>query len=1043
VSDNIRGQLQATLGSAYTLERELGGGGMSRVFVAEETALHRKVVVKVLPRELAAGVNIERFNREIRLAANLQHSHIVPVLAAGETDGLPYYTMPFVEGESLAGRLARTGAQSIPDTIGILRDVAKALAYAHERGIVHRDIKPDNVLLSGGSATVTDFGIAKAISVSRTLVANRLTMTGTSIGTPVYMAPEQAAADPNVDHRADLYSFGCMAYELLSGRPPFVGRTAQQLLAAHMSEKPESIGTLRGDTPSELAGLIMQCLEKEPSDRPLRADALVRVLESVSSGDAQPAILLGGKGVFKRALIVYAVAFLGVTILAKAAIVGIGLPDWVFPGALIVMALGLPVILWTAYVHRVTRRTHSLRQGTMAALAVKAGPHMSWARTVRGGVFALSGFAVIVGAYMAMRALGIGPVGSLLAAGKMTEREPILLTDFTVTNGDSALGRVVSEAIRAGLSQSSVISLVPITTVADALRRMQRPPNARVDSALAGQLAMREGIRLIVDGKLTPLGAGYVVSVRLAAADSTANELALYRATADGLNDLIGAIDKIARKLRGRIGESLKSVQAAPALAHVTTGSLDALRKYSEGARAAIVERNRPKSIVLLRQAVAADTAFASAWRMLASQMANARMGRSHVDSAITRAYLLRDRLPPAEQGRVIAYYFSNGPGRDRAKAVATYEAMLAGGDSVARNNVALAYRSRREFARAESLHRVDLASPIQAVSFNLIRVLRDQGKLDAADSILSLQRAQFPQSTAPLRDAMLQLLFRGELDAAQRALDSARKVHDAFDPSENARVSAALALLRGRVVEWRRLHREARGIDSVDGLLQTGALADAVIHAFVATLVLGKPSGAVALLDSVSAQFPLRALPEVDRPYLAVARAYANAGAIARAQAITAQYRNEVLDTALKRQDEPAIHRVLGEIALADRRYDVARDEFRKGDRAPDGPANGCTSCLLFDLARTFDAAGMRDSAIAAYERYVTTPYSLRFGESNDPLFLPRALERLGQLYGSRGDAVKASSYFRRFVELWKNADPELQPRVIEARRRIAAQGG
>ena len=191
----LRERLQATLGDAYTLERELGGGGMSRVFVADETALGRKVVVKVLPPEMAAGVSVDRFKREIQVAARLQHPHIVPVLSAGETDGLPFYTMPFVEGASLRVRLSQ-GALPVSETIGVLKEVARALAYAHEHGVVHRDIKPDNVLLSGGSAVVTDFGIAKALSASRLEGSGSATLTamGTSLGTPAYMAPNRPPA---------------------------------------------------------------------------------------------------------------------------------------------------------------------------------------------------------------------------------------------------------------------------------------------------------------------------------------------------------------------------------------------------------------------------------------------------------------------------------------------------------------------------------------------------------------------------------------------------------------------------------------------------------------------------------------------------------------------------------------------------------------------------------------------------------------------------------------------------------------------------------
>ena len=222
---DLRQRVQDSLSGTHTIERELGGGGMSRVFVASERRLGRQVVVKVLAPELAAAMSAERFEREIQLAASLQQANIVPVITAGDFDGLPYYTMPFVEGESLRTRIA-AGPVAIGTAIDILRDVAKALAYAHERGVVHRDIKPDNILLSGRSAVVADFGIAKAIAAAQEKSAGAtLTQLGTAVGTPAYMAPEQAAGDPSTDHRADIYAFGCVAYELLAGHPPFHGLT--------------------------------------------------------------------------------------------------------------------------------------------------------------------------------------------------------------------------------------------------------------------------------------------------------------------------------------------------------------------------------------------------------------------------------------------------------------------------------------------------------------------------------------------------------------------------------------------------------------------------------------------------------------------------------------------------------------------------------------------------------------------------------------------------------------------------------------------------
>ncbi len=283
MSTSLRDELERSLGSAYTIERELGGGGMSRVFLATETALGREVVVKLLPPEMAAAVSMERFKREILLAARLQHPHIVPVLTAGDANGLPYFTMPFIAGESLRARLVHHGEMPVAEAARVLREIASALAYAHDHGIVHRDIKPDNVLLSGGAAMVTDFGVAKAVSSSTDAEHASTTSLGVALGTPAYMSPEQASADPAVDHRADIYAFGILAYELLTGHTPFSGRTPQGLLAAHVTEAPELIQKRRATVPPNFAALVMRCLEKRPADRPQTALEIVHALDDLAT----------------------------------------------------------------------------------------------------------------------------------------------------------------------------------------------------------------------------------------------------------------------------------------------------------------------------------------------------------------------------------------------------------------------------------------------------------------------------------------------------------------------------------------------------------------------------------------------------------------------------------------------------------------------------------------------------------------------------------------------------------------------------------------
>ena len=312
--------LRDALAPAYELGPELQGAGMSRVFVANDVALGRKVVVKVLPPDLAAGVNRDRFRREIQLAAQLQHPHIVPLLSAGEHGELLYYTMPFIEGESLRSRLERKARLSVREVMRMLHDVVDALDYAHARGVVHRDIKPGNILTQGQHALVTDFGVAKALSAA--LPVSGMTSSGMAIGTPAYMAPEQLAADPAADQRVDIYAVGLLAYELLSGESPFVGPSPTATMAAQLTRDPAPIDSIRGDVPPALSAVIMRCLAKAPELRPQTAADLLAELELIPlpSGPSTPTQATRVTPARRRVSPTLVTAAAGIVLLAAAAV---------------------------------------------------------------------------------------------------------------------------------------------------------------------------------------------------------------------------------------------------------------------------------------------------------------------------------------------------------------------------------------------------------------------------------------------------------------------------------------------------------------------------------------------------------------------------------------------------------------------------------------------------------------------------------------------------------------------------------------------------
>ena len=1036
-------QLEGALGRQYRVVREFGAAGMSRVFLARDEALNRDVVVKVLPPELAAGVSTERFKREIQISAALQHPHIVPVLSAGEVDGLPFYAMPYVRGESLRAVLDARKRLSVSEASSVLRDVARALAFAHRAGVAHRDVKPENVLLSDGIAVVADFGIAKALSsAGRRPDSETLTRTGTSIGTPTYMAPEQAAADPSTDHRADIYALGVVGYELLAGKPPFHGRTPRDLLAAHMTEVPRPIEELRSDVPPSIARLLARCLAKDPDARPQTADEIVTAIESTlaNSGERLASGLADEPRRVRQALLIYAFTFLVVAGAAWAAMIGLGLPDWVLPGAMMLMALGLPVVAVTGATRMVARRAiastrapqprHRFRDD-WKNLAVRGTRHLSWRRVAISGAVALGAFAFAVAGFMLLRAVGIGAPGTLFAAGAIAPRAPLLIADFGSHADDTTLARLATHAVTLGLQQSGSVDVLAPETISDARRRMRLLPSERITLSRARELAIREGVPVIVDGDLVRNASGHLLSVRLVAG-SSGEILASRAATAASPADLIAAADKVTRELRSKIGESLKQIRRTPPLAQATTESLEALELYTRAMRLWHVEGNLRGAVEPLKQAVAVDTAFAGAWRALGVLVgSNLRSDPPLAMEALARAYRHRARATLRERLLIEGTYHSGSrPDADIRQAMAAYEeaAELTGTPPT---NLGWLLNLRREFVRAESLYRaLHTQGNLPALAYeDFVVSLVNQGKAHEADSV-----AQAALRTFPNRAGMAWLPRRLQcglrrFDACDAAMDST--IADGGDDRAAAmRIKAAMLVMRGRIAEAERWLASA-------GQVQRRRFADAILRADIDTWVLRRPTRALSRLDSLGDSIPRQNL-------LGISARYADAGNARRARELLARWERVFPDSVRSQQQRQlGLASNQAGIAEAEGRWRDAMQRWQEFDVYPlDGkPLGYCMQCMPKGMARAYDALNHVDSAIVWYERLVATPQYFN-GEPDlwlQALNLPHAFERLAQLYEQQANRDKAAVYYKRFIEMWREADPALEPRVADARRRLA----
>jgi tRNA A-37 threonylcarbamoyl transferase component Bud32/tetratricopeptide (TPR) repeat protein len=946
--------LQRELGDAYRIERELGGGGMSRVFVAEEVALGRRVAIKVLPPELADGIAAERFRREIELAARLQHPHIVPLLRAGRAAGLVFYVMPYVQGETLRARIARTGAVPPAEAGRLARDVAEALAYAHANGVVHRDIKPENILLSSGHALVLDFGVAKALRQATEHGGG--TTAGVALGTPLYMSPEQAAGGGDVDGRADLYALGVVLYEMLAGRPPFESGSAYELMGAHIADTPPPLRRRSAETPPALETVVMRCLAKRPADRFQRADELAVALEGVGASTGRPATRMPPR----------------------------------FP-------------------------------------AIAAG---------------IGGAALLAAAAALYAVGGLGP-RSLVAEGALGQREPVLLADFENHTPDSTLGVAVTEAFRLDLIQSPAVAVMAPSQVQQALERMRADPQAPLPFETARELARREGIKAVIGGDITALGSSYVVAARIVNAE-TGEVLAGFRETARDDRAIITAVDRVSKQLRRRVGESVRGLERAGSLERVTTGSIEALALYSQGIRAGNAGRHE-QAAALMERAVAVDTAFASAYRGLAVAYANLETSPGRMMDAFTRAFELRDRLPERERYLAEASFHTEVEYRPE-RAIAAYEAVLQRypTDRTALNNLGLLYLDRGNPAKALALYRRNVtAHPSTLSRGNLLLAEYQRGSERAADSILAAWGREVPDDIGLLPYQLNLLLARRRYDSAHalasRLLDGVGE--EAAWYVETHQDLASIARIRGRIREAEAHEERAAGVAAAPAAAGD-ALSTLRLAVTLAAMDVKLRNRGRAGLDRIAAalsRVPMERIPPADRPYLELADVYASAGQPDLAERLLVE-RKRVLGAAGTGERAMLAADLHGHYTRQ-----VQAQTLRAAGRPADAvaellrhPERGTEFWLLPELAASYDALGRTDSAAAVYERFLTTRWLRR--AAADGWHRPRILFRLGEIYEQRGDRARAADYYSQFAELWRGADPDLQPQVAEARRRLAA---
>jgi tetratricopeptide (TPR) repeat protein len=989
---------------------------MAVVYLAEDRKLERRVALKVLRPELAASLGAERFLREIAIAAKLSHPNILTLHDSGRIGGAEgmgapdvlYYTMPYVDGESLRDRLRREGALSVADALAIAREVADALDTAHAAGVVHRDIKPENILFQAGHAVVSDFGIARAVLRAG---SEGLTEAGIAVGTPAYMSPEQAVATEDLDGRTDVYALGCVLWEMLVGEPPFTGPNPQAVLARHAVGPVPALSATQAALPHELDAVLARALAKQPEGRYATAGELGAALRQVELGEVTAA----GRAMLRREL----AALVGVSGLALAAVLyvvfGSGLPYWLLAAA------ALPLLLQAPFVSTAMRRMQRTSGAT-----VTGGRPAARRRVALVGAAAVVVVGVGSSATVALGTAGVGPLSTLVSQGVLPEHPVIVVADLESPDDDPELGRMIARGLRDDWMRAESFGVVDQERMDRYVELMRLEPGTTVDRTVAEEIAERAGAEVVLVGSIDRVGAAYQLAVRVVAVPA-GEQLLADREYAGSDDEIIAARDRLSDRLQRALGESLSDLRHRPALHEVTTESLAALRAYNSSA-VSFQEGDLAEAIRRLEEAVALDPSFTAAHRLLSvyyvwtGELRHARESRS-------RACAVRDRLARSERENLAFQCILWVEGRpDEAVRLAEEVVRRTPEDShIPATNMLMwlgqweraarvAEQDLRAFQRrADSL--VAAGEPRPRVAFvyigNFHAALVASRRFDAADSLSATVDDRVQRLLMRMRSAFA----RRDYELADALLDSTRAADDR--PRDWGR--ARIALARGRIAVAQSI------LPSVDPWRASTVRVD------VATWLRRDTTAARVLMLDLGE--PVAESLDEER-LLWLVRALAHIGAAERARMLMDLYeerfpadaRNAFFTYGLAQADiSAAENRALEAIG----RYRAAFDERH------DQPSFDEGWDTYFHIGRAFEAADMPDSAITAYERAVAHP-----GTLNDYIVFALATERLAHLYDARGDTASAVEHYRMLAHVWKDADPELQPRVATARNRMRALG-